>query len=507
MADARSAAVDNFAGMGHPGMGGWHPFQKFTGRLKFTVTWDGKTTFTDQELEDLEHLYDHMTVKAEETTEAAQSSNANAKIWIYTDAGGKTDNFGLYEKGYNTYEIVLDVSTDWGFLVRTSTSSWGNGQKWGGDGSQFRLGQEYKPTPKGASDICLGLSFFGSFDVSMPDFNYGPYASCQQSDAFKDLAASADKWINMGVDGLRLDAVMWIYQLNADANVKFLSEWYNHCNSTYKARGGQGDFFMVGEAYNYDAQEIAPYYKGIPACFDFPFYGMLKDRIGKGKGSDFASTLDTYIIGKYQELYDQRLYAHSSGMIEVPKLSNHDESRVASELGRSEKKIRLAAAVLLTSAGKPFIYQGEELGYWGVKDKGDQNVRQPIYWEKGGAVPSGWCSFDTSVISDGMSVQEQLADDNSLLQLYRHLAYIRNTHPALASGKMEPSESGKAAVAAWYMKSTSETVLVLHNFSSSSVTVERDQDKLDKVLISNQNVQVSGTSVTLSPYSSVVFQQ
>ena len=180
---------------------------------------------------------------------------------------------------------------------------------------------------------------------------------------------------------------------------------------------------------------------------------------------------------------------------------------MASELGNHPQKKRLAGAILLTSPGKPYIYQGEELGYWGVKSSGDQNVRQPINWNKDCKVPSGWCSFDKSVIKAETSVEAQAADNRSLLQLYRHFSYARNTHSALAEGEIETTTSGNNAVAAWYMKSASEKVLVMHNLSSSSVTVTRDSDKLDKIIVSNHKVEVSGKSVTMPAYSSVVFQQ
>ena len=122
-------------------------------------------------------------------------------------------------------------------------------------------------------------------------------------------------------------------------------------------------------------------------------------------------------------------------------------------------------------------------------------------------MPTAWCSFDKSVITADSSVEAQAADNRSLLQLYRHFAYARNTHSALAEGEMESTSAGNGAVAAWYMKSASEKVLVMHNLSSSPVTVTRDGDKLDKVIVANQKVEVSGKSVTLPAYSSVVFQQ
>ena len=298
---------------------------------------------------------------------------------------------------------------------------------------------------------------------------------------------------------------MWIYQCNTDANVKFLSEWYNHCNATYKARGGKGDLYMVGEAYDWNADVVAPYYKGLPSLFDFAYYGTVKDRINSGNGSNLASTIKS-IQDKNRTDYNSRKYTHSSGFYDAIKLSNHDENRVASELGNNDQKKRLAGAILLTSPGKPFIYQGEELGYWGVKTSGDQNVRQPIYWEKDGKVPTSWCSFDTSIISDGMSVSEQAADSRSLLQMYRHFAYARNTHAALAEGTIDPVNSGNNAVAAWKMVASSETVLVMHNLGGAEVTVTAAVTP-DKVIVSSSNgeIKVSGTSVTLPAYSSVVF--
>jgi len=495
--DTKNGRVDNFAGQTDPHMGGWHSVVSgaagYNGRLHFKLDVSSASA-------------PKLTVT--QTTDAAQSSNSDASVNWYIF---NNNPIRMYKTSTNVYELTADVSNDWGILVKDHETEWGD-HKWGAkaDDPKITFGTP-KTLVKGdaANNIIFGGSvshYFGSFDGSMPDLNYGPYTSCASSPAFIDLAASADKWIKMGIGGLRLDAVMWIYQCHTDANVAFLSAWYDHCNATYKANGGHGDFFMVGEAYDYNASVVGGYYKGLPGNFDFAYYGTLKDRINNGKGSDFASTVAGF-IRQYQSGYNSRKYTHSSGMIEAPKLSNHDEDRIASDLGNNEFKKRLAAAVLLTSQGNPFIYQGEELGYWGVKNSGDQNVRQPINWTKDCTVPSNWCSFDKAVITADLSVEAQAASEESLLQLYRHFAYARNVNPALASGTMEPSTSDNSAVAAWYMNGGSQKVLVLHNFSSSKVSVTRSSDKLDKIVVGNGDVQVSGNTVTLPAYSSVVFEQ
>ena len=496
-ADVAAGKVDNFAGQKDGRMGEWHSVAMgnpaYTGsknlhfKLDVTSASAPKLTIT-------------------ETSDAAQA-DGDAGWYIF-------DNNAHQMRKTSTdkvYELTLKVDNNWGVLVKDHATEWGD-HKWGAPASNPKITFGTPMTlVKGnaANDIIFGGSvtyYWGSFSGSMPDLNYGPWQSCETSAAFKDLAASADKWINLGVNGLRLDAVMWIYQCHTDANVKFLSEWYNHCNATYKARGGKGDFYMVGEAYDFNADVVAPYYKGLPSLFDFAYYGTVKDRVNKGQGSDLASTISG-IQNKNKNAYGQALHSHRTGFEDAIKLSNHDENRVASEIGNHPQKKRVIAAILLTSPGKPYIYQGEELGYWGVKSSGDQNVRQPINWKKDCVVPTSWCSFDKSVITADSSVEAQAQDNRSLLQLYRHFAYARNTHSALAEGEMESTSAGNGAVAAWYMKSASEKVLVMHNLSSSPVTVTRDSDKLDKVIVANQKVEVSGKSVTLPAYSSVVFQQ
>ena len=493
--DVKNGRIDNFAGQTDPHMGEWH--SAVSGSANYTGT------------KNLHYKLDITSASAPkltvtETTDAAESEGDSG--WYIFD----NNTHQLRKTSDKVFEITLKFPSgnNWGVLVKDHPTEWGS-HKWGAkaDDPKITFGTPKTLVKEGENIIFGGdvTYYFGSFSGSMPDLNYGPYSTCQNSAAFQDLAASADKWINLGVNGLRLDAVMWIYQCHTDANVKFLYEWYNHCNATYKARGGKGDIYMVGEAYDWNADVVAPYYKGLPSLFDFAYYGTVKDRINSGRGSDLASTIKS-IQDKNRNAYNSRKYTHSSGFYDAIKLSNHDEHRVASELGNNDQKKRLAGAILLTSPGKPFIYQGEELGYWGMKSTGDQNVRQPIYWKKGESVPQSWCKFDTSILAEGMSVSEQSADNRSLLQMYRHFAYARNTHSALAEGSIEPVTSGNNAVAAWKMVSSSETVLVMHNLGGAEVTVSASVTP-DKVIVSSSNgeIKVSGTSVTLPAYSSVVF--
>ena len=443
-------------------------------------------------------------------TGTADKDNADTSVswFIYNNNAHR-----MYEKSSNVYEITLEVNNDWGVLVKDHATEWGD-HKWGAKaGDQYVTFGKAKTLVKGdaAQNITFGkpeMYHSHMWTDWFADWNYGAASSAKNSKAFKYLAASADKWIGMGIKGLRLDAVKHIYwEGYNDDNPTFLAQWYDHCNTAYKNAGGQGDFYMVGEMFDsYD--KAAPYYKGLPSLFGFSFYWTLRDAIKGGNGKNFASSVKSY-SDRYATNYASRKYTHSSGYYDAIKLTNHDEDRAASDFGNKDAMKRLAGAVLLTSPGKPFIYQGEELGYWGTKGSGDEYVRTPILWTKGGKYPTTALGgkVSKSMLTDDISVEAQLETDKSLLALYRHFAYARNTNAALANGTIEPTDSGNNAVAAWYMHSTSpkKDVLVLHNFSDSEVTVTRASDNLKTILVGNGDVTVSGTSVKMPAYSSIVF--
>jgi glycosidase len=245
---------------------------------------------------------------------------------------------------------------------------------------------------------------------------------------------------------------------------------------------------------------MAPYYEGLPSCFNFYYWYTLKDRIGKGRGDDFAR-----MVIYFRNLFRGYRYDFTDAI----KLTNHDEDRAASDLGRDIGKEKLAAAVLLTSPGKPFIYQGEELGYWGTKSKGDEYVRTPIKWTRSGAVPATALGgkVDNSMLSAEISVEAQTQNEASLLNVYRDFAKARNAWKALAQGELEEVSSSKQAVALWKMNYEGQTVLVAHNFSTQSLDVPIPGCSFDKLIVSNGEVSASQGTLSLGPLASAVYLQ
>ena len=490
-ADVAAGKIDNYAGAKSPGMGTWYS------AASGNIGYNGLLHF---KLDVSNASQPKLTVTQASGNAQSANTDTSVKWFIY-----ENNAIRMYKTGNTVYEITLNINNEWGVLVKDDATQWGD-HKWGAKaGDQVVEFGKAKTLVKGdaANDITFGgtsIQYFASFDASMPDLNYGPYAKASESAAFKDLAASADKWINMGIAGLRLDAVIWIYQNQTAANVSFLKQWYDRCNSTWKANGGQGDFYMVGEAWCDNAEKMAPYYEGLPSNFNFYYWYTLKDRISKNKGNDFART-----VISFQNMFR----AKRADFIDAIKLSNHDEDRAGNDLGRDAAKMKLAGAVLLTSPGKPYIYQGEELGYWGKKDGGDEYVRAPIKWTRSGSVPTKALNgkVDNAMLSEGISVEAQGADPASLLGVYRKFSEARNTYKALAKGEITAVNSTNTALALWTMSYDGQTLLVAHNFSGNVVSANLTGFKTDNLLVSNGVATGNGANLTLGAYSSAVFAQ
>ena len=184
-------------------------------------------------------------------------------------------------------------------------------------------------------------------------------------------------------------------------------------------------------------------------------------------------------------------------------------------MGKSADKCKLAAAVLLTSAGHPYIYYGEELGLYGTKDNGDEYVRSPMLW--GDSYTTNYTDkTDATVSKNVKTVADQQADTHSLLNIYFSLTRLRNTYPALAEGNMtkhsvynESQEKDYKPIAAWYMTKDNEKLLVIHNFGGTAILLPLT-DKIEKVLFVNgeaqQNTDSDSYTLKLGGYASVVFK-
>lgn len=437
---------------------------------KFTLNWNDKT----------------ITV-TEATTPDEYDGKGDKYLWY----GDISEALPLNDMGGGIYERTIEYSSTWGFLVRSSNTTWDGGTKYGAasNSDKITLGTPMKLNNTTAANIQFSDIATWQFHThfctgSFADLNYGPIDEVENNATFKAVVESARGWIDRGVDGFRLDAVKHIYHsATTDENPRFLEAFYNAVNVHYK-KTHKEDIYVVGEALS-GASEVAPYYGGLPAMFEFDFWYRLESAINSGVGTYFAKD-----IKGYQEKYE----TYRQDYIEAIKLSNHDEDRTAYKLGDNANKLRLAAAVLMTSAGQPYIYYGEEIGTSGNKYPGDENVREPLEWN---------------------TIEKQKADEKSLWSAYKTLITLRNTYPALAEGKMTLHEKYSndsniyKQIGAWYLTSSDgQKVLVMHNFGANQMNIPVE-DNVDKCILSLGNVEkrkVDGKIYNrIGAYSSVVY--
>ena len=476
------------------------------------------------------------SITVSETTEAVTSGGTynNPARYLFWGNGQYTQ---FADNGTNKYRVVLDYQSDWGCLVRTTNNNndWSDGTKWGfaSGKDQIQKGVAHTLTSTESNNILMPdgtlYYYYSAFSTGMmPDLNYNHSNVCENSPAFQAIVASVNKWLDMGLDGLRLDAIKHIYgNESGDAgseNREFWQKFYNAVNVNYKAKvsarsnltgTSDANIFMVGEVLS-DEDHCKPFYAGLPAIFEFQFWWDLRTALnGESKGSFVSGLCDRFY--RHKEVREGA--SQPGAAISTPKLSNHDEDRTASELGKYMPKMRLAATVLLTAPGRPFIYQGEELGYWGTGAGGDEYRRAPILWTtniSSAAIHGVNDKYDVDMLTPSISVASQAADEESLLTLYRRFAYARNTNPAMADGypEYDNKTADNANIMAWYMHQQSggdKVCLVMHNISRYTQTVQRwDGDNVSNstILVASDPISIStdgGKFVTMPPYSSVVF--
>lgn len=138
------------------------------------------------------------------------------------------------------------------------------------------------------------------------------------------------------------------------------------------------------------------------------------------------------------------------------------------QLGYSTEKNKVAASLLLTAPGVPFLYYGEEVGLQG---EGLGNTRRPMQWSgdqfAGFTTGTPWqpLGFDWEYFN----VANQNDNQASMLSHYRSLIQARNQHVALRVGDLSVVITGNDALYSIIRVSQEEAVLVLINLTGEPV--------------------------------------
>ena len=322
----------------------------------------------------------------------------------------------------------------------------------------------------------------GVFDYIMPDLNL-------ESEALRaEFEKIADFWIDLGVDGFRMDAALHYEEDDTAFNDEVLNWFYNYCLTK------NPDFYMVSEVWAAQTT-IADYYASLtPSMFNFAACGAEGPIIKATRSGKNASKFVDAMIS-YQNTYSQK----NPDYIDAPFLSNHDQVRVANSLPGDNSKLKLAAGLLLTMSGNPFVYYGEEIGMQSTGQK-DENKRLPMVWSltDDTGMTTGPQGSDKSFQSVSAGVDEQEQDESSLLNFYKRGLRIRNENPEIARGTIEKvsslCNSSQAAITKTYDGST---IGIVYNTSlEDAATIDLTDTDLAGMSIRGY-MSVTGAEVTL----------
>ncbi len=346
----------------------------------------------------------------------------------------------------------------------------------------FRQAQSSKWVPLSDTGWYYEEQFSGG---GMPDLNL------DNEEVRAQLSIIMDFWLNvMDADGFRLDAVTSYFTADHDKNVEFLGWLKDECE---RLKPGS---YLVGECWE-GLGTIARYYEsGVDSFFLFPASqaeGFIASSLrGRSKRAEkFAA--------KYQAVLD----AIPDGVL-APFLSNHDTGRtIGSVQGRKNTPIaKFAEGVLNMMGGNVFTYYGEEIGM--VGSGADPNKRLAMYWSDGDMTeqPPGITEIEYAY----PSVEEQLADESSLLNYCKALNHARLDHPMIAEGKNEfVLIDGDVLL----MRRTldGESCLIAMNFSpktAETCPVPAGAEILTDIETDGGQAEITADGLVMPPYAIVI---
>lgn len=300
-----------------------------------------------------------------------------------------------------------------------------------------------------------GRYYYGIFWDQMPDLNLANPAV--KEELFKVIRF----WLeDVGIDGFRLDAVRHYVEMGAvQENSPQTHVWLQEFGQFYRSVSPAA--FTVGEAWT-DTANVIPYLRDgkLDSAFEFD---LAEKFITAAHGPIANSTLD--YLQFVMDSYPEGRYATF--------LTNHDQDRVNSQL-KDDERAKLAATMLLTSPGIPFLYYGEEIGMKGTKP--DEDIRRPMQWDSA-TIKTGFSAIfpwrAPAPDWETRSVALQDADPNSLLHHYRTLIQLRGQHAALRSGETVVLDADTARLFSLLRYDDNEAFLILVNVHQRALQADQ----------------------------------
>ncbi|HYM49403.1 MAG TPA: maltose alpha-D-glucosyltransferase [Candidatus Limnocylindrales bacterium] len=347
-------------------------------------------------------------------------------------------------------------------------------------------------------DHVAGAYYWHRFYSHQPDLNF------DNPQVVKEIHRAVDFWMDMEIDGLRLDAVPYLYERegtnceNLPETHALLRQLRKHIDSRYRNR------MLLAEANQWPEDAVA--YLGQGAECNMAFHFPLMPRLFMAiRMEDRFPIVD--ILAQTPAISDSAQWAlflrnHDELTLEMV---THEERgymyqvytqdpearinlgirrRLAPLLGNNRRRIELMNALLFSLPGTPVLYYGDEIGMGDNIYLGDRNgVRTPMQWSpdrNAGFSGANRQRLFLPVIVDpeyhyeAVNVEAQRANPYSLLNWTRRLIGLRKQYKAFGRGTFELVRSENRKLLAFIRSFKGEQILVVANLSRFTQAAELD---------------------------------
>jgi maltose alpha-D-glucosyltransferase / alpha-amylase len=340
--------------------------------------------------------------------------------------------------------------------------------------------------------------YWHRFFQHQPDLNFDNPA------VLKEVEATIDFWVDLGVDGFRLDAVPYLIEREGTtceslpethAVLKTLrrhldSRWPNRM---FLAEANQRPADVRAYFGDGDECHMAYHFPLMPRMFmsihledHTPIVDAMRqtpDVPGNCQWALFLRNHDELTLEMVTE--DERDYMYLAYSADPQaRLNLGIRRRLAPLMGNNRRRIELLNSLLFSFPGTPIVYYGDEIGMGDNTYLGDRNgVRTPMQWS--GDRNAGFSRVDPAalyspVITDAVygyqavNVEAQERESSSLLHWMRNLIRLRRLFKALGRGTLEFLEPANQKVLAYVRRHEQDVILCVANLSRSVQPVHLD---------------------------------
>ncbi len=387
-------------------------------------------------------------------------------------------------------------------------------------------------TSNWAWDPVAKAYYWHRFYSHQPDLNFDNPA------VHKGVQKVLDFWLAMGVDGLRLDAVPYLYERegticeNLPETHTYLKKLRAHLDANFKNR------MLLAEANQWPEDAVAYFGTGdeshmnfhfplMPRMFmalqmedRFPIIDILDQTPPIPDNCQWAMFLRNHdeltleMVTDEERDYMWRVYANDR----TARINLGIRRRLAPLLGNSRRKIELLNILLFSMPGTPVLYYGDEIGMGDNFYLGDRNgCRTPMQWSSdrnagfSKANPQQLylpITIDPEYHYEAVNVENQQKNLSSLLWWMRRVIAMRKNFRAFSRGSIEFLLPENPKVLAFLRQYEGETILVVVNLSRFAQPAELDLSRFDgsalmEVFSQNYFPPIKKTpySITLGPHA------